>query len=213
MSHRHKKNTLWLSFQEELSVCPGAGSGIACIFLIGFIAPILLFTLCERELFHDAPDTDDTSESDSESDVLISKSEFVFSNFFSSCERKLDYLEGSFSCIFIILCDLENRQISHKSTHVKTISVKLTLTILALGFRYYKETLFVDHYILHYLVYYDTDREHNSDWVNYDRTDFDPMIVSEIDPSYTTIPFDDIFGCPWSLFSKTEHSLIRNSEK
>ena len=74
--------------------------------------------------------------------------------------------------------------------------MKLTLTILALGFRYYKETLFVDHYILHYLVYYDTDREHNSDWVNYDRTDFDPMIVSEIDPSYTTIPFDDIFDCP-----------------
>ena len=164
--------------------------------MTGFIAPILLLTLCERELFHDAPDTDDTSESDSESDVLISKSEFVFSNFFSSCDRKLDYLEGSFSCIFIILCHLENRQISHKSTHVKTISVKLTLTILALGFRYYKEILFVDHYILHYLVYYDTDREHNSNLEHYDRTEFGPMIVSEIDPSYTMIPFDDIFGCP-----------------
>ena len=185
---------MWLSFHDELSVCPGAGSGIACIFLTGFIAPILLLTLCERELFHDAPDTDDTSESDSESDVLISKSEFAFSNFFSSCDRKLDYLKGSFSCIFMILYDLENRQISHKSTHVKTISMKLTLTILALGFRYYKENLFVDHYILHYLVYYDTYREHNSDLVRYDRTDFE--FVSEIDPNYSTVPFDDIFDCP-----------------
>lgn len=72
--------------------------------------------------------------------------------------------------------------------------MKLTLTILALGFRCYKEILFVDHYILHYLVYYDTDRDSNL--VHYDRTEFEPMIVSEIDPSYTMIPFDDIFGCP-----------------
>ena len=77
--------------------------------------------------------------------------------------------------------------------------MKLTLTILALGFRYYKEILFVDCYILHYLVYYGSDMDHEKSNLNalrYDRMRVHIGPVSDCDRSNGLVPFDDIFDYP-----------------